>query len=80
MKMQQKKESTEHLKYEYGLKQNLKNTNLAKKVIKKAVEIYNNKRPHFSLKLKTPKFVHLNGNVDYHSYKRNKQNLELLTI
>lgn len=55
------------LKYEYELKQNLKNTNLAKKMVKKAVDIYNNKRPHFSLKLKTPKFVHLNGNVNYHS-------------
>ena len=68
------------LKYEYELKQTIKNTNLAKKMVKRAVEIYNNKRPHFSLKLNTPNFVHLNRNVDYHSYKRNKQNLELLTI
>lgn len=68
------------LKYEYDLKRTIKNTNLAKKMVKRAVEIYNNKRPHFSLKLNTPNFVHLNRNVDYHSYKRNKQNLELLTI
>jgi len=68
------------LKYEYDLKRTIKNTNLAKKMVKRAVEIYNNKRPHFSLNLNTPNFVHLNRNVDYHSYKRNKQNIELLTI
>ncbi|MDN3594205.1 IS3 family transposase [Zunongwangia endophytica] len=68
------------LKYEYDLKRTIKNTKLAKKIVKRAVEIYNNKRPHFSLKLNTPNFVHLNKNVDYHSYKKNKQNLEVLTI
>ena len=68
------------LKYEYAMGQTIKNTTLAKKMLKRAVEIYNNKRTHFSLKLKTPKFVHLNKNVPYHSYKRNQQNLEILTI
>ncbi|WP_386270437.1 IS3 family transposase [Zunongwangia endophytica] len=68
------------LKYEYDLKRTIKNTKLAKKMVKRALEIYNNKRPHFSLKLNTPNFVHLNKNVDYHSYKRNKQNLGVLTI
>ena len=68
------------LKYEYELKRTIKNTTLAKKMVKRAVEIYNNKRPHFSLKLNTPNFVHLNRNVDYHSYKKDKRNLELLTI
>lgn len=68
------------LKYEYGLRQSIKNTNLAKKMVKRAVESYNNYRPHFSLNLKTPKFVHLNQNTPYKSYRKNKQNLELLTI
>lgn len=68
------------LKYEYGLKQTLKNTTLAKKIIKRAVHIYNTKRTHFSLKLKTPKFVHINQGIQYHSYKRNKENLEYLTF
>ena len=35
-------------------------------MIKKAVKIYNNKRSHFSLKIKTPKFIHTNRNIDYH--------------
>lgn len=68
------------LKYEYGLKQTIKNTKLAQKIAKKAVYIYNNLRPHLSLDLKTPTYVHLNKNVIYKSYRKNKQNLELLTI
>jgi len=59
------------LKYEYGLKQTIKNSTLANKMIKRAVSIYNNKRTHFSLKLKTPAFVHINQNVEYYSYKKN---------
>lgn len=68
------------LKYEYGLKQTIKNVTLAKKITRRAVEIYNTKRPHFSLKMNTPKFVHLNQGIQYHSYKKNKENLKYLTI
>ena len=68
------------LKYEYGLKQSVKNTTLAKKIVKRAVNIYNNLRPHLSLDLLTPNHVHLNQNVNYKSYRKNKQNLEILTI
>ena len=56
------------LKYEYGLKQQIKNTNLAKKIVKRAVNIYNNLRPHLSLDLLTPKHVQLNQNVNYKCY------------
>ncbi|WP_416441754.1 IS3 family transposase [Leeuwenhoekiella sp. A16] len=68
------------LKYEYGLKKTIKNCTLAKKMIKRAVHIYNNKRTHLSLKLNTPAFVHINQNVPYRSYKKNKENLEFLTF
>lgn len=68
------------LKYEYGLKQIIKNTNLAKKIVKRAVNIYNNLRPHLSLDLYTPNYVHLNQNLSYKSYRKNKLNPELLTI
>ncbi|MFL0092982.1 IS3 family transposase, partial [Tenacibaculum maritimum] len=68
------------LKYEYGLKLNIKNTKLAQKIAKRAVMIYNNMRPHFSLDLYTPKHVHLNQNIEYKSYRKNKNNLELLTF
>ncbi len=52
----------------------------SKKIISRAVHIYNNKRIHFSLKLNTPAFVHSNQNVVYRSYKMNKENIELLTF
>lgn len=68
------------LKYEYGLKQIIKNTTLAKKIAKNAVNIYNNLRPHLSLNLLTPNSVHLNQNVNYKSYRKNNLKLEYLTI
>ena len=47
---------------------------------KNAIFIYNNIRTHWSLDLKTPAHVHLNKNNDYKSYRKNKDQLELLTI
>ena len=68
------------LKYEYGLKRNIKNTKLAQKMTKNAIFIYNNLRTHWSLDLKTPAHVHLNKDNDYKSYRKNKNQLESLTI
>lgn len=60
------------LKYEYGLKQTIKNFKLAQKMVNQAIYIYNNLRPHLSLELKKPSEVHLNPTVPYKSYKRDK--------
>ena len=68
------------LKYEYGLKRTFKNTKLAQKIVKRAVNIYNNIRPHLSLDLNTPIHINLNQNVEYKSYLKNKKKLELLTL
>ena len=68
------------LKYEYGLKQTIKNTETAQKIVKEAVIIYNNLRPHLSLNLRKPTEVHLNPNLKYKSYKRNKKQLSDLVI
>ncbi|WP_411801963.1 IS3 family transposase [Algibacter lectus] len=68
------------LKYEYGLKQTIKNTELAQKMTQQAVYIYNNLRTHFSLNLRKPVEVHLNPNIKYKSYRKNKVNLHELTI
>jgi transposase InsO family protein len=68
------------LKYEYGLKQTLKNTEMAKKMTEQAVYIYNNLRTHFSLNLRKPAEVHLNPTIKYKSYRKNKVNLPELTI
>ena len=63
------------LKYEYGLKQTIKNTKLAEKMTNQAVYIYNNLRPHLSLELRKPTEVHKNPTIKYKSYKRNKKQL-----
>ncbi len=68
------------LKYEYGLKQTIKNTDIAQKITKQAVYIYNNLRTHFSLDLRKPAEVHLNPNIKYKSYRKNNVNLTELTI
>ncbi len=68
------------LKYEYGLKQTMKNTDLAQKMTDQAVYIYNNLRTHFSLDLRKPAEVHLNPNIKYKSYRKNYVNLAELTI
>lgn len=68
------------LKYEYGLKQTIKSTDLAKKMTQQAVYIYNNLRTHFSLNLRKPAEVHLNPNIKYKSYRKNNVILTELTI
>jgi transposase InsO family protein len=68
------------LKYEYGLKKSIKNTAIAQKITKQAVYIYNNLRTHFSLDLRKPSEVHLNPNIKYKSYRKNKVNLTELSF
>ena len=68
------------LKYEYGLKQIIKNTAIAKETANQAVYIYNNLRTHFSLDLRKPAEVHVNPNIKYKSYRKNKLNLTELKI
>lgn len=68
------------LKHEYGLKKTIKNTNLAQKMTEQAVYIYNNLRAHFSLDLRKPAQVHLNPNIKYKSYRKNKVNLPEIKI
>lgn len=68
------------LKYEYGLKQSLKNTETAKKLTQQSVYIYNNLRTHFSLNLRKPAEVHLNADIKYKSYRKNNVDLQELKI
>jgi transposase InsO family protein len=59
------------LKYEFGLKNKIKNIKIAAKMIAEAVEIYNNERLHWSLDLKTPQNVHNQYNKQtYKSYAK----------
>lgn len=60
------------LKYEFGLRKTIATVDIARKIIKEAVAIYNNDRLHWSLDLKTPQKVHNDYNQQkYKSYKRN---------
>lgn len=59
------------LKYEFGLRKVLPSVEVARKIVKQAVEIYNNERLHWSLDLKTPQYVHEQYNKQkYKSYAR----------
>ena len=59
------------LKYEFGLRKTLPSVEVARKIVKQAVAIYNNERLHWSLDLKTPQSVHQRYNKQkYKSYKR----------
>lgn len=60
------------LKQEFGLGKTIPNLKTAQKMVKQAIEIYNNNRRHYSLKMKTPEFAHQNQIHKYKSYKKNK--------
>jgi putative transposase len=61
------------LKYEFALNQTIPNKTIAERMTRRAVSIYNEKRPHNSLNGRTPNEVHLNENQPYKSYRRNKE-------
>lgn len=58
------------LKYEFGMRHNIHTLEIANKMIEQSVKIYNSKRRHWSLQLKTPNFAHINQQHEYVSYKR----------
>jgi transposase InsO family protein len=63
----------ETLKYEYGLNKQVPDLQILKKMVKQAVDIYNNDRVHWSLDLRTPEDVHRSYNsLKYKSYSKNK--------
>jgi len=64
------------LKYEFGLREVIKNTSLAKKMVKHSVEVYNERRLHLSLNMLTPASVHKNPTIEYKSYKKNKSSIK----
>jgi len=59
------------LKYEFGLRKILPSVEVARKIMKQAVELYNTERLHWSLDLKTPQYVHRQYNKQkYKSYAK----------
>lgn len=59
------------LKYEFGFLKTLPNLDTANKMLKQAVNIYNNERRHYSLEMKTPQFAHINQEHEYKFYSLN---------
>lgn len=60
------------LKYEFGLIKTLPNLVTAQKMLKQAVNLYNHRRRHSSLEMKTPQFAHKNQLHKYKFYGLNK--------
>lgn len=60
------------LKYEFGLIKTIPSIDVANKMLKQAVKIYNNERRHCSLQMKTPDFAHTHQMHKYKSYKKLK--------
>lgn len=59
------------LKYEFGLRKIMPSVEVARKIVRQAVDIYNNQRLHWSLDLKTPHSVHQRYNKEkYKSYTK----------
>jgi len=64
----------ETLKYEFGLKRKFVDLKELKKAVAQAVWLYNNKRVHWSLGLKTPQQVHQSYDcVEYKSYSKTQK-------
>jgi putative transposase len=59
----------ETLKYEFGLIKTIPTLEIANKMLKLAVDIYNNQRRHCSLQMKTPSYAHIHQQHNYKSYK-----------
>jgi transposase InsO family protein len=62
------------LKQEFNIARNIKNLDLKKKLIKNAIEIYNNLRPHLSNHMLTPREMHKQNKLKRKQYKSKKLN------
>ncbi len=59
----------ETIKYEFGLIKTIPSLEIANKMVKQAVDIYNNQRRHRSLQMATPGMAHTQQIHTYRSYK-----------
>jgi putative transposase len=60
----------ETIKYEFGMIKTIPTLDIANKMLKQAVDIYNNQRRHCSLQMKAPSYAHTHQKHSYRSYKR----------
>jgi len=64
------------LKYEFRLIKTIPSIEVASKMLKEAVQVYNNERRHCSLQMHTPAFAHTHQQHPYKSYKKRENKLE----
>ena len=62
------------MKYEFGLIRTIPSLEVANKMLKQAVTIYNQQRRHCSLDMQTPQYAHLHQKHQYKSYKQKMKN------
>ena len=69
------------LKQEFSIDTYHADLDIMRKVVKEAIDIYNNQRPHYSNYLLTPKQIHNQDNIIIRTYKRkNSSKNELTTV
>ena len=66
------------LKQEFDIARNIKNLDVKKQLIKNAIEIYNNKRPHLSNQMLTPMQMHKQEKLKRKQYKSKKLNNDII--
>jgi len=62
------------LKQEFNVARKIKNINIKQALIKNAIEIYNNRRPHLSNNMLTPMQMHAQNKLKRKQYKSKKLN------
>lgn len=58
------------LKYEFGMIKTIPSLEIANKILRQAVEIYNDQRRHRSIEMQTPSYAHTHQTHTYRSYKK----------
>ncbi len=66
------------LKQEFDIARNIQNLDLKKKLIKNAINIYNNQRPHLSNQMLTPIQMHRQQKLKRKQYKSKKLNNDII--
>ena len=66
------------LKQEFGISKNINDLELKKKLIKNAINIYNNQRPHLSNSMLTPIQMHAQKKLKRKQYKSKKLNNDII--
>jgi len=66
------------LKQEFDIARNIKNMEVKKELIKNAIEIYNNRRPHLSNHMLTPIMMHKQNKLKRKTYKSKNLNNDII--